>query len=269
MSVATARAAMPIDAHLREARRRLGRAALAVLVGCVAGYLLSDEILDVLRAPIVELAGSREASLNYETVTAAFDLRLKLALHAGLILSSPVWLYQLFAFLTPGLTRRERRYTFGFLGAAVPLFAAGCAMGFLLFPRMVELLTGFAPSEDSTLLQASYYVDFVLKIVVAAGMAFVFPVVLVMLNVLGILPARVIARGWRIGLIAIVVFSALVTPAADALSMFFVAFPMGVLFAAAMLIAHVHDRRLSTRRAAEAVAAMPTTEQRSAPSCSD
>ena len=269
MSTATARTAMPIGAHLREARRRLGRATLALLVGCVAGYLLSDEILDVLRAPILELADSRDASLNYETVTAAFDLRLKLALHAGVILSSPVWLYQLFAFLTPGLTRRERRYTFGFLAAAVPLFAAGCWMGFLLFPRMVELLTGFAPAEDSTLLQASYYVDFVLKIVVAAGMAFVFPVVLAMLNFLGVLPARVIARSWRVGLMAIVVFSALVTPAADALSMFFVAVPMGALFAASILVAHVHDRAVAVRRCREAVAAMPPEGERSLSSCSD
>lgn len=267
MTAATARAAMPIGAHLREARRRLGRCLLALVIGCAAGYLLSEEILEVLRAPILELADPRDASLNYETVTAAFDLRVKIALYAGVVLSSPVWLYQLFAFLTPGLTRRERGYTFGFMAAAVPLFVAGCWMGFLLFPRMVELLVDFAPAEDSTLLQASYYVDFVLKIVLAAGIAFVLPVFLVMLNVIGVLPARVIARGWRVGLIAIVAFSALVTPAADALSMFFVAAPMGLLFGAAIVITQVHDRAVAARRGREAVGS-PTGE-RSLPSCSD
>lgn len=243
-------AGMPLSEHLGEARRRGFRAAAALVVGVVLGYALSGLILDVLRAPIEALAESRDASLNYDSITGAFDLKLKIALYAGAVISSPVWLYELFAFLAPGLTHREKKYTFGFLGAAVPLFAAGCAAGLLLFPRMVELLASFADADDSTLLQASYYVDFVLKIVLACGIAFVLPVFIVMLNLLGILSARTVMRSWRIVVVAIVAFSAMVTPAADVLSMFLIAIPMTLLFLAALLIAWLHDRA-AERRAAD------------------
>ena len=244
---AEAQRRMPLSAHLREARSRAFRAAAALLVGVLLGYLLSGQILEVLRAPIEELAESRNASLNYDSITGAFDLKLKIALFAGIVLSSPVWLYELFAFLAPGLTRRERKYVFGFLGATIPLFAAGCTAGFLLFPRMVELLASFADTADSTLLQASYYVDFVLKIVLATGIAFVLPVFLVVLNLLGMLSAATIARSWRFAIVAIVIFSAMVTPAADVLSMFLIALPMTMLFLGALLITWLHDRAARRR----------------------
>lgn len=249
-SVSTPRPGMPLSSHLREARTRSLRAMAALLVGIVAGYLLSDQIMEIVRAPITALAESRDASLNYDSITGAFDLKLKIALFAGVALSSPVWMYELLAFLAPGLERREKKYAFGFVAASVPLFASGCVVGFLLFPHMVQLLAGFASAQDSTLLQASYYVDFILKIVLATGVAFVLPVFLVMLNLLGLLPARSIARSWRIVVVAIVLFSAIVTPAADVLSMFLIAVPMTVLFLVALLIAWLHDRAADRRSAA-------------------
>lgn len=240
---APARDGMPLSSHLREARTRSLRAVAALLVGVVAGYLLSDQILEVVRAPITALAESRDASLNYDSITGAFDLRLKIALFAGVALSSPVWMYELLAFLAPGLNTREKRYTFGFLAASVPLFVGGCLTGLLLFPHVVELLASFASTEDSTLLQASYYVDFILKIVLATGIAFVLPVFVVMLNLLGVVSARAIAKSWRVVVVAIVLFSAIVTPAADVLSMFLIAVPMTTLFLVALLISWLHDRR--------------------------
>lgn len=247
-SATAAQKRMPLEAHVREACTRATRAAVALVVAAIAGYLFSDHVLAILRAPIVEIAESHNASLNYDSVTGAFDLRLRIAVLTGIVLSSPIWLYQLFAFLTPGLTRREKRYTFGFLAAALPLFAAGCLAGFLMFPHMVQLLLGFADTEDSTLLSAGYYFDFVMKVVIATGVAFVLPVFLVVLNFAGILSARAIAKSWRISVIAIVVFSALVTPAADVLSMFLVAAPMTALFLTALLIAHLHDRAAEAAR---------------------
>ncbi|WP_410876108.1 twin-arginine translocase subunit TatC [Nocardia sp. A7] len=242
-----ARSTMPLAGHLREARRRATRAAVALLVGVIVGFFLSDQILDILRAPIEELARSRQASLNYDTVTGAFDLELKIALFTGVIVSSPVWLRELFAYLTPGLTRREKKYVIGFSAAAAPLFAAGCAFGFLIFPRMVSVLAGFASDQDSTILNASYYVDFVMKIVLATGIAFVLPALLVMLNCLGLLSAHRLRSSWRIIVVVIALFSALVTPAADVLSMFIVALPMSALFGAAVAITTVHDKRAARR----------------------
>ncbi|MFT4029063.1 MAG: twin-arginine translocase subunit TatC [Protaetiibacter sp.] len=240
---------MPLGEHLREARRRAAWSAGALLVGAIAGFLLSDAILEVLRAPIEELAESRNASLNYDSVTGAFDLRLTISIAAGVVLSSPMWLAQLLAYLAPGLTRREKKYTFGFLAAALPLFLAGCAMGLLVFPHVVVVLAGIASTDDSTLLQASDYVSFVTKLVLATGVAFVLPVFLVALNMLGILSARTLARSWRYSVIGIVAFSALVTPAADVLSMFLIAVPMAALFGAALLVAWLHDRAAAKRAA--------------------
>lgn len=259
MTAATAaRATMPLAGHLGEARQRATRAAVALVVGIVAGFVLSDQVLDLLRAPVEDLARTRAASLNYDTVTGAFDLRLRLAVFAGFVLSSPVWLFELFAYVTPGLTARERRYALGFGAAAIPLFAAGCAFGFVMFPHMVDVLTSFAPAEDSTILSASYYVDFVMKIVVAIGIAFVLPVFMVMLNFVGLVSARTFQRNWRVIVIVITLFSALVTPAADVLSMFIVALPMAALFGAALLITQLHDRRAAHRAVQPTV--LPPTE---------
>ena len=129
------------------------------------------------------------ALLNFGEITAAFDLRLQLAFTVGVVLSSPVWLYQLWAFIVPALTRREKGYALGFVGAAVPLFAAGCAAGWLVLPHMISLLVGFAPSNSSSILNARSYVDFILRLMLIVGIAFVLPLLLVLLNVVGVMSA--------------------------------------------------------------------------------
>lgn len=276
MSAATvARGTMPLAGHVREARRRGLRVAVALLVGVIVGFLLADQILDLLRQPVEELAALRNASLNYDTVTGAFDLRLRIAAVTGVVLASPVWLLETFLYVTPGLNQRERRYTIGFLASAVPLFVAGCVFGLLVFPHVVSTLTSFSSTEDSTILTATYYVDFALKLVLAVGVAFVLPVFVVILNLMGLLPAATLRRSWRIVVIAITLFSALVTPAADVLSMFLVALPMTALFGVALLIASVHDRRLA-RRATETGNPHPQSQGQAQPrpqpqeaSCSD
>jgi len=258
MTTATAaRGDMPLGDHLSEARTRAVRAAVALAIALVVGYFLSEQILDLLRTPIEQIAESRDASLNYDSVTGAFDLRLRIALVSAIVLSSPVWLFELFRFLAPGLTRKEKRYTFGYALTALALFATGCVLGYILFPHMVELLASFASEEDSTILAASTYVDFVLKTVLATGIAFVLPVVIVLLNALGVISAATVRRSWRFAVVAIVLFSAMVTPAADVLSMFLVALPMSALFAAALLLTNLHDRRAARRVVAADAATTP------------
>lgn len=243
---------LTLGQHLHDARAGLVRSTIAFAVAIVAGYLVSDAVLDVLRAPILEIAQTQAASLNYDSVTGAFDLRLRIAVLAGIVLAAPWWLVEAVRYVGPGLTRRERRAALGTIAAAVPLFAAGCATGLALFPHMVELLASFASDDDTTVLLASTYVDFVLKLVVATGIAFVLPVVVVLLNALGLLPARTLARGWRVCVVAIVVFSAIATPAADVLSMLLIALPMTALWAAALGIAWLHDRRVARRARSDA-----------------
>lgn len=249
---------MAIAQHLAELRRRLFRSAAALLAGVVAGWFVSTPVLDALRAPIEQVAATqhRLAELNYDTITGAFDLKMQVAMTVGVILSSPVWLYQMWAFLVPALDRRERLYGFGFFFTAVPLFLAGCLAGWFVLPHMVGVLTGFAPEQDAAIVQAKSYFDFVLKLVVAIGVAFVLPIVVVMLNFVGVLRASTIVRSWRVAVIAIALFTAMATPSADVLSMVGLAVPMVALFFAAAGVAALHDRR-SDRRAAAILASSP------------
>lgn len=249
---------MSLGDHLRELRKRLFISAIAIVVGAVAGFFLAPFVIDALRVPINQIADARNASIVYTTVTGAFDLRIAIAVTIAIVIASPVWLYQIFAFLVPGLTSKEKRYTFGFFFSAVPLFFAGAAAGWFVFPHMVELLTSFSSSSEATYLDARTYYDFVIKLVLAVGVAFVLPVFLVLLNFTGVLSAKAIIKSWRIAILVICLFTAIATPAADVISMFLLAIPMVVLYFAAYVVAFLHDRR-AAKRAEEFEASIATT----------
>ena len=250
-SSAPSRGRMSLGGHLRELRKRIYISALAIVVGAVVGWFFSDAILAMLREPIYAIAESqnRVATLNYDAITSAFDLKLQIAITLGIVISSPVWLYQIWAFFIPGLTKKEKQYSLGFFLSSIPLFVAGCAAGWMVFPHIVELMTGFAPENDSTIINAKVYFDFVLKLVVVVGIAFVLPVFLVLLNFAGVISARSIIRSWRIAILLIILFTAIATPAADVLSMFLLAIPMVGLYFAAAFIAWLHDRRAAKKLA--------------------
>lgn len=238
---------MSLGAHLIELRKRIIIAGIAIAIGAIAGFIVEPNVWDAIRQPIEAIAKKQNASINYTGITEAFDLRVQLGFMIGIIATSPVWLYQIWAFIVPALVLRERRYALAFLGSAVPLFLAGATLGWLIFPRTVTLLLSFASNQDATFLTARYFLDFVVKLVLAVGIAFVLPVFLVLLNFIGILSAKAILKGWRIAILCIVIFTALATPAADPFAMFMLAIPMVVLYFAAAGIAWLHDRRVAKR----------------------
>ena len=240
---------MSLGQHLLELRKRLFLAAAGIAVGAIVGWFLSDFVWDALREPIYAIieAQHRKAQINYPDITSAFDLKLKISFYVGLVVSSPVWLYQIFAFLMPGLTRTEKKYIFGFFLTAVPLFLAGCAAGWYVLPHVVELMTSFAPPEDAAFVNAQNYFDFVLKLILAVGIAFVLPVFVVLLNFAGVISAASILKSWRVAILVIILFTAIATPAADVISMFMLAIPMIVLYFTAYGIAYLHDRRAARR----------------------
>lgn len=242
---------MSLGEHLVEFRRRLFMSAAAIALGSVGGFLVADWVWSALSAPldIVAASSDRLAQINYTSISEAFDTKLAIAVTVGIVVTSPIWLWQIWAFVTPALVRREKAYILGFLGSAVPLFLAGCAAGWWVFPHVVELMTGFAPEGTTTLLTARYYLDFSIKFILAIGIGFVLPVFLVLLNFTRLLSARSIIKGWRWAIVLITTFTALATPAADVVSMFLLAIPMVVLYYVAALIAFLHDRRLARRDA--------------------
>lgn len=251
---------MSLGEHMQELRKRLFISAIAIVVAAVGGFFLSDFVMDGLRVPIEQIAESRNATIMYTTVTGSFDLKIMIAVTLAIVIAAPIWMYQIFAFLVPGLTKKEKQYTFGFFFAAVPLFIGGAAAGWFVFPHMVELLTSFAGDQEAVNLDARVYFDFVLKLMLAVGVAFVLPVFLVLLNFIGILSAKAIIKGWRIAILVIVVFCAMATPAADVMSMFLLAVPMIVLYFVAYGIAWLNDRRRAKRnREVETALGEPST----------
>ncbi|RLP74335.1 twin-arginine translocase subunit TatC [Mycetocola tolaasinivorans] len=240
---------MSLGAHLVEFRKRLFISAIGIVLAMVVGFIFSRQAIKEISRPIKELSVNGTALLNFDTVTSPFDLQMKVALTIGVVLSSPVWLSQIWAFFMPALTRKEKLYAAGFVGAAIPLFLAGCTAGWLVFPHIVEVMAWFTPEGAANIYQANYYYDFVLRLILAVGIAFVVPVLLVLLNFVGILSARAIIGGWRWAILMIAVFCAAATPSADVISMFLLAIPMTALYFAAWGVAWAHDRRAAKRLA--------------------
>jgi sec-independent protein translocase protein TatC len=240
---------MSLRDHLRELRKRLVIAAGAIIVAAIGCWFLVPFVLHQLLIPVAAAAhvSHRDVSGNYQGVTSAFDVQIQLAITLGVVISSPIWLYQVWAFIVPGLKRRERRYVYGFLGAAIPLFLGGCTIGWIVFPHLVELLVSFAPAESASFISIDDYVGFVTKLIVAVGIAFVMPVVLVLLNFMSILSGKTILKGWRIAILLATVFAGIVTPTADVITMILLAVPIILLYFIAALIAHLHDRSAERR----------------------
>ena len=245
---------MSLGEHLVELRKRLLIAVIGLIVGMVIAFIVTDPLIELLATPIktvAEQAGRDYTSLNFGSVTSGFDLRMRISFALGLLLSAPIWLWQLWAFIMPGLTRKEIGYTWGFLGVAIPLFFGGCAVAFFVLPHVIEIMAGFVPTGMAQFYDYSSYYDFVFKFLLVVGVAFVLPVFLVALNVAGVVSGRDILKGWRYAILICTVFAAIATPPADVFSMLLLMGAMIVLYFAAALISLLFDRRKRKRSAAE------------------
>ena len=236
---------MSLGDHLRELRRRFVIAATAIVVGSVLGWVEYDWLFNQIMAPLRKLAAERGGlvNINFGGITQPFTVQIQVALFVGVIVASPVWLFQVWGFIVPGLTKREKRTAMAFVGAAVPLFIGGCFLATKIVPKAVEILLGFTPEGAANLPDAALYLTFVTRFILAFGLAFLLPVFLVGLNVAHILPARIMLKGWRIAVILIFVFAAMMTPTPDAWTMLVLALPMTGLFYAAVGVSLLLDRR--------------------------
>lgn len=236
---------MPLLDHLRELQRRVLLAAGGLVLGAVVGWVGYAPLFAALQRPVLDLAASRgdQVLINFAGVATSLDMQLKVALFAGVLVSSPWWIYQLWAFVGPGLTRTERRYTLGFVASAVPLFLAGAAVAWWMLPKAVAILTGFTPDGAANIIDAQTYLGFVMRMVLAFGLAFLLPVVMV-----GLTSARLVGpgtwlAGWRWAVLATAVFAAVATPTGDVLSMMVLWAPMVLLYFAAVGVGTLIDRR--------------------------
>jgi sec-independent protein translocase protein TatC len=245
-------AKMSLSGHLKELRNRLFWSALFIIAGSVAGWFMFDLVFNELQRPIVELANQpgSNATINFPTVVSAFDVRLQVSIFLGIMMTAPVWLYNLWAFVTPGLKRREKRFTIGFIVAAVPLFLAGTALAWSSLPTFVVVLVGFTPEGSANVINASEYILFTIRILLVFGLAFVLPVVLVMLNFARVITAKNITNSWRLAVFVSAVVGAIATPVAEPMAMFLLMVPLLILYYLAAGIAYLHDKRVSRKLAA-------------------
>ena len=240
--------AMPLIEHLRELRSRVVKASLAILVGMVVGWIYYDAIFAWLSAPfeaVVEQARAegRDITLALTGVADPFVLQLQIAAVTGLLLSSPVWLYQLWRFVTPGLRRNERRWAIGFVAVAVPLFASGVMLAYVVLPYGLELLFGFTPQNVENIVAVDRYLSFFIRMVIVFGVGFLAPLMLVLLNFAGILTGKRLLSWWRWIIFIVFIFAAVATPTGDPINMLLLAGPILVLMVFAISICLANDKR--------------------------
>jgi sec-independent protein translocase protein TatC len=244
---------MPLMDHLRELRRRVFVSVIALVPGVVLGWIFYDDLVRFLSAPICDVdvggavGGGSCGPLVINGLLGPFNLQVKVALAAGFVLASPVWLYELWAFVTPGLQRNEKRWTIGFLATGVPLFIAGGAFCYLILPRTTKVLLGFTPDQVGSIVDFNDFLSIVIRLMLVFGLGFEVPVFVVMLNLLGVLPARKLAGWWRQITLGVFLFAAIATPTGDPLTMTVLAVPLCVLVVLSYLVARANDRRRSQR----------------------
>ncbi|MFJ6563013.1 twin-arginine translocase subunit TatC [Streptomyces sp. NPDC091412] len=254
---------MPLADHLRELRNRLARAVLAILVVTIAAAFSYKGIINFFTRPVLDsvgcptsfadlakqTAGTTCARITINGLLAPFTLALKVSLMAGVVLASPVWLYQLWAFVAPGLHKHERKYAYAFVGAGVPLFFGGAFFAYRVLPTTAKVLIGFTPRGVDNLLPLDDLLDLVTRMVVVFGLSFEMPLLLVMLNLTGVLSGRRMLGRWRGMIVGITVFSAVATPSTDPLTMLALAAPIAILYFAAVASSLLNDRRKARREA--------------------
>lgn len=245
-------AAMPLMAHLRELRSRIFKSLIAVAVGAVLGWIYYQPIFNFLTAPVRAVVDDAQANgldirLVLTSVASPFVLQLKVSAMAGVVLASPVWIYQTWAFITPGLHKHERRYALGFVAAALPLFLGGVLVAMWVLPKGMELLFGFTPEDVGNYLSVDTYLSFLIRTVLVFGLGFLVPIFIVALNLVGILSADAIRRSWRWTVLGVFLFGAIATPTGDPLSMMLLAGPMLLLILGAFGVCLLNDRRRARR----------------------
>jgi sec-independent protein translocase protein TatC len=232
-------ATMSLLEHLEELRRRLIVVIAAIAIAAIAGFVLSQPLLEELRAPLPPAY----RILFFTTVTGAFGVRVKIAVFLGIALAMPVILYELWRFVTPGLTRRERRLVWPLLVAAFLLFAIGMAVGYLIIPFALQFLLSFViPGEIQPLLTIDEYVGFVTFVMLAFGLVMEFPILLIALSRVGILSYERLARQRRFIILGIVIFAVVVTPGGDPFSPTILGSVMYVLFELSLLVIRLMRR---------------------------
>jgi sec-independent protein translocase protein TatC len=247
---------MTLYEHLRELRYRLIVSVLAIMVGMIVAWFFRYDLLAILQQPYFQAIEALKAK-NPDTttllvninLTSPLTLSLKVSALAGAILTAPFWLYQLWAFVVPGLLAKEKKWALIFIAAATPMFVGGVIVAYVVLPKAITVLLSFTQAGVSNLQDINAYLSFLLRLMLVFGLGFLIPLIVLMLNIVGVIKAKQMAKYRSLVIFGTFVFGAVATPSTDPFSMLAVALPMALLFLAAELIARVLDRRKAQRAA--------------------
>lgn len=242
---------MALGEHLVELRNRLMICAISVLLLSILGWFLFPWVFDAVKAPI-EAAGEDsdlQALINFQGVGQGLNVKLQMAAYIGLILSSPMIIAQIWLFVMPGLHKNERKYAIGFFGSAIPLFFLGCIAGYWAVNQLVPVLMSFTPTEGSTsqIIPYDQYLALLIKTMLAFGIAFVIPVVMVLLNFMGLVSGRAMLKAWRWIVFLSFAFTAVMVPTPEPVTLIAMSAAIASLFFGAIVIALIHDKRQAGR----------------------
>lgn len=242
---------MSLGEHLVELRNRLVICAVAVLLFSIVGWFLFPWVFDAVKAPI-EAAGEDsdlQALINFQGVGQGLNVKLQMAAYIGLILASPIIILQIWLFVMPGLHKNERRYAIGFFGSAIPLFFLGCIAGYWAVNQLVPVLMSFTPTEGSTsqIIPYDQYLALLIKTMLAFGIAFVVPVVMVLLNFMGLITGKAMLKAWRWIIFLSFAFTAVMVPTPEPITLIAMSAAIASLFFGAIVISLLHDKRVAER----------------------
>jgi sec-independent protein translocase protein TatC len=230
---------MTLVEHLTELRRRLIISLVAVTVGAIVAFILSDQIISFLVEPYKHIerpSGLEGVPLIATDPLAPFLVRLKIATYGGIVLALPVWLWQVWRFVTPGLHKHEKRYAIPFILSSIVLFCLGGFVAWLTLPKALQFLATIGGSDIAPFFTADKYLGLVSLMIVAFGISFEFPVLLVFLMMVGVLKSSTLSHSRRWWAVGITTFAAVITPSQDPYSLMFMAVPMYLFYEASILI---------------------------------
>jgi len=252
---------MALSDHLRELRARILKILVVLVVGLIVSLFFFDPIFDLVYAPYETAVDNLPDDISTEATSAGVGgplmLYLKLCGMVSVVVTSPLWIYQIWAFILPGLHSKERKWTRVFVVVAGPLFFCGVLLGYYTLPKGLELLIGLTPGDLTNLVEFGDYLSFLIRTLLVFGIAFQIPVFVILLNLAGVLKGSTLGayRPWIV--LGTFVFAAIATPSTDPFTMLFLAVPMVLLFGISEVIARVLDRR---RAEADPVAGLADDE---------
>jgi sec-independent protein translocase protein TatC len=233
---------MTVVEHLTELRRRIIIAIIAITLGGIVCFIFSESIIKFFVEYYKDATAGDRNQLIFLGPLDGFITRVKVATYGGIVLALPIWLWELWRFVTPGLNRNEKRYAIPFVLTSIVLFALGGVVALLTMPKALEFLLNVGGDQLTPELTADKYLSFVSLMIVAFGAAFLFPVVLVFLLLARVLTTRQLRRWRRAAIVIIVVFAAIITPSQDPYSLFFLVVPMYIFYESSIIIGRVLKR---------------------------